>query len=58
MVVIVLTEVLDGTVTVDADNVIKDTLVLVVVTVADGVFVTVYVAVGVDVIVTGGPATI
>lgn len=55
---IVLTEVLDGTVTVDADNVIKDTLVLVVVTVADGVFVTVYVAVGVDVIVTGGPATI
>lgn len=55
---IVLVEVLDGTVTVDGDNVVEYTLVLLVVTVVDGVLVTVNVAVGVDVIVTGGPATI
>jgi hypothetical protein len=56
VVVIVLVDVLDGTVTVDGGNVVEYTLVVVVVMVVDGTFVTVNVAVGVLVTVTGGPA--
>ncbi len=57
MVVIVLVDVLDGTVIVDGANVVEYTLVVVVVIVVDGTFVIVNVAVGVEVTVTGGPAT-
>jgi hypothetical protein len=56
VVVIVLVDVLDGTVTVDGGNVVEYTLVVVVVMVVDGTFVTVNVAVGVLVTVAGGPA--
>ncbi len=57
MVVIVLVDVLDGTVIVEGANVVEYTLVVVVVIVVDGTFVIVNVAVGVEVTVTGGPAT-
>jgi len=57
VVVIVLVDVLDGTVIVEGANVVEYTLVVVVVIVVDGTFVIVNVAVGVEVTVTGGPAT-
>jgi hypothetical protein len=51
-------EVVVGTVTVGAGTVVEKTLVIVVVTVVEGVDVTVKTAVGVDVTVTGGAAII
>lgn len=56
--VIVLVTVVEGTVVVVGGRVVEKTLVMVVVSVVDGVDVTVNVAVGVDVMTTGGPAMI
>ncbi len=54
----VFVEVVDGSVIVDGGKVVEKTLVIVVVKVVEGVSVTVKLAVGVDVMTTGGPAMI